>query len=172
MSVTNIPIRTVAGVIDTQFGPVVAVFHNYAYLGRGKTIHSALQLASYFNDVNDRHRNEPTGLSRIVTCEGYVIPLSYRHGMPELDIQPYTEGEWDDLPHVVMTDPREWDPHRLDYENNDEAFFNTVPSTPIRFHRHFDDRGDYLHRHVTTHRWLRAHLTDSVICDHSLLILG
>ena len=53
MFVANIPLRMVAGVIDTQFGPVIAVFHNYAYLGRGKTFHSTLQLASHYNNVND-----------------------------------------------------------------------------------------------------------------------
>jgi hypothetical protein len=177
MTVNDIPIRTVAGIIDTQHGPVVGIFHNYAWLGRGKTIHSSLQLASYFNDVNDRHRNEPNGLSRIVTCEGYIIPLSYRDGMPEMDIRPYTDHEWDTLPHVVLTDASEWDPKRLDYESNNDIFFDSIdestapPKTrlPVRFHHAFDDYGDYRHRHIATHKWFRTH-ADSLVFHNSDLL--
>lgn len=177
MTVNDIPIRTVAGVIDTQHGPVIGVFHNYAWLGRGKTIHSSLQLASYYNDVNDRHRNEPNGLSRIVTCEGYIIPLSYRDGMPEMDIRPYTDHEWDNLPHVILTDASEWDPKRLDYEHNNDTFFDSIdestvpPKTklPVRFHHAFDDYGDYRHRHIATHKWLRSH-NESIVFRNSDLL--
>jgi len=52
--VTGIPIVTAGGVINTQHGPVIAIMPQYAYLGGGKTIHSAGQLEYYQNDVNDR----------------------------------------------------------------------------------------------------------------------
>jgi hypothetical protein len=39
--VTGIPIITAGGIVTTQHGPVIGIFPQYAYLGSGKTIHSA-----------------------------------------------------------------------------------------------------------------------------------
>jgi hypothetical protein len=38
---------------NTQHGPVVAIFHQYAYTGKGTSIHSSPQLESYKNKVSD-----------------------------------------------------------------------------------------------------------------------
>ena len=37
--VTNLTIVTAGGIVQTQHGPVIAIFHQYAHLGTGKTIH-------------------------------------------------------------------------------------------------------------------------------------
>jgi hypothetical protein len=42
--ISDVPIGTVAGVIDTTDGPAIAVMHQYAYVGSGTTIHSVNQL--------------------------------------------------------------------------------------------------------------------------------
>jgi hypothetical protein len=44
MELTNIHLATVGGIIKTQHGPAIAIYHQYAYVGYGKTIHSAVQL--------------------------------------------------------------------------------------------------------------------------------
>jgi hypothetical protein len=51
---TNIPIVTAGGVVHSQHGPVIAILHQYAYVGCGRSIHSAGQLEWYHNAVNDQ----------------------------------------------------------------------------------------------------------------------
>ena len=72
---TNIPICTVGGVVNTQHGPAIAIMNQYAYMGTGKTIHSCGQLEHYLNDVNDKSVKVKGGLQRIQTNDGYVIPI-------------------------------------------------------------------------------------------------
>jgi hypothetical protein len=38
---TSIPIVTVGGVVPSQPGEVIAIMNQYAYTGRGKSIHSS-----------------------------------------------------------------------------------------------------------------------------------
>ena len=42
--VTNIPLATVGVVVQSQHGEVIAILNQYAYTGKGKTIHPAAQL--------------------------------------------------------------------------------------------------------------------------------
>lgn len=48
---TNISIFKVGGVVNSQHGEVIAIMHQYAYHGKGKTIHSSLQLDAHKNDL-------------------------------------------------------------------------------------------------------------------------
>ncbi len=41
---SNLPIVTVGGVVQSQHGPVIVIMNQYAYTGQGKTIHSSGQL--------------------------------------------------------------------------------------------------------------------------------
>jgi hypothetical protein len=51
----NIHLATVGGYLKkTQRRPAIAIYHQYTYIGRGKTIQSAAQLEWFENDVNDR----------------------------------------------------------------------------------------------------------------------
>ena len=46
--ITDLKIGTVAGVLQTvHHGPIVGIFHQYAYHGKGKTIHSVGQFEAY-----------------------------------------------------------------------------------------------------------------------------
>lgn len=80
--VCDIPLVTCAGVMQTQQGEVIAIMHNYAYTGRGRTIHSSAQLECYKNDVNDKSTKVNGGMQRITTLDGYIIPIHIRHGLP------------------------------------------------------------------------------------------
>ena len=106
---TDIPIATVGGVVNTQHGEVIAIMHQYAYTGLGTSIHSSAQLEWYKNDVNDRSI-KVGGHQRITTLEGYVIPLNVIQGLPRMTICPYTDKEWENLPHVILTSELDWDP--------------------------------------------------------------
>ncbi|HEY9710826.1 MAG TPA: hypothetical protein V6D48_21650 [Oculatellaceae cyanobacterium] len=52
--ITNIPIVTAGEVVNTQHGQVIAIMHQYACTGKGKTIHSCAQLESHKQIVHDK----------------------------------------------------------------------------------------------------------------------
>jgi len=60
--IPNIPSVIAGGVVKTQHGSVIAILHQYAYTGQGKTIHSSGQLEWYKNDVNDKSIKVAGGL--------------------------------------------------------------------------------------------------------------
>ena len=144
---TEIPIGTVGGVVDTQKGPIIAIMHQYALLGKGTSIHSPGQLEWFKNDVNDRSI-KTGGLQRITTLDGYIIPLIIQDGLPRMAIRPYTDAEWDTLPHVFLTGKSDWDPSVLDHEFDNDHWadalseeIDTDPTTNV-----FDEFGNYRHR--------------------------
>ena len=143
----DIPITTVGGVINTQQGKVIAILHQYAYTGLGTSIHSPAQLEWYKNDVNDRSI-KVGGLQRITTLEGYVIPLNFVQGLPRMAIRPYTDKEWEDLPHVVLTSELDWDPGQLDLAlDDDDNWYDAISDLAADpFTNRFDEYGDYRHR--------------------------
>jgi hypothetical protein len=94
----NIPIGTVAGLINTTQGPAIAIFHQYAIYGKGKTIYSVNQCRSFGLDVNDTPKVLPHGRQSIETPDGYVIPLSVRDGLPHMDMRCPTDDEMAKLP--------------------------------------------------------------------------
>ena len=64
-----------AGIIDTNCGPHVALLHQYAYLGKGKTIHSCGQMEMFGLEVHDKS-HIMGGQQCIKTPDGITIPLS------------------------------------------------------------------------------------------------
>jgi hypothetical protein len=65
---------------------------------------------------NDKSINVPGGLQRIQTLDGYINPLTIKDGLTRLSIRPYTDKEWEDLPHVNLTSQVEWYPSVLDHD--------------------------------------------------------
>jgi hypothetical protein len=51
--IKDVPIGTVGAVVSTQHGEVIGIMHQYAYTGKGSTIHSSSQLEWCGKDVND-----------------------------------------------------------------------------------------------------------------------
>ena len=123
----NVPLGTIGGVITTQHGPVIAVFHQYAVTGRGNTIHSCGQMEVYGSEVNDRSLRVKGGRQCIRTPDGYLIPLNVYNGLPYMNIRPYTDHELATLPQVIMTGEDDWDPTVLDCALEDEdLWFDTL----------------------------------------------
>ncbi len=52
--INEIPIVTAGRVINTQKGPAIAIMHQYAYTGKGKSIHSCAQLEAHKQTVHDK----------------------------------------------------------------------------------------------------------------------
>ncbi len=144
--ITSIPIVTAGAVARSQRGEVILIMHQYAYHPQqGRSIHSACQLESFENAVNDRSIHVG-GLQRIQTIDGYVFPLSIRDGLPYLGMRPYTDAEFDSLPHVILTSDVDWDPRILDFDiAGDDAWFDAI-SDDVDHSALFDAFGDYKHR--------------------------
>jgi len=49
-------------------------------------------------------------LHGIHTIHGYAIPLDVWNGLPYMQLHPYTDTEWEEIPHVVLTGDISWYP--------------------------------------------------------------
>ena len=74
-----------AGFIETNHGIVNLIMNEYAYYGKGHTIHSSGQIEWFKNSVDDRSV-QVGGKQRICTIDGYVIPLVCKGGLMYLSI--------------------------------------------------------------------------------------
>ena len=52
--ITSVTIATVGALDNSQDGPAIIIMNQYAYHGKGKTIHSYVQLDWYKNYLNDK----------------------------------------------------------------------------------------------------------------------
>jgi len=149
--IQSVPIVTAGGVISTQYGEVIAILHQYAYHGKGKTIHSSGQIEMYKNVVDEKSK-KVGGSQRICTNDGYVIPINVCDGLPYLKIRPYTDDEFERLPHVILTSDVDWDPNTLDHsvDDDDEWHDAAAAHTPSPSGKTFSEVGEYRNR-VTVH---------------------
>lgn len=143
--INEIPIVTAGGVITTQKGPVIAIMHQYAYTGKDKSIHSCAQMEVHKQTVHDKS-TKVGGKQHVETLDGYIIPLNIRSRLPYMSIRPFTNREWDDLPHIILTADVDWDPSILDCELEDgEEWFDTMQELPgFDPDPLFDEFGDYM----------------------------
>ena len=114
--VTDLKIVTAGGVVQSQHGPVIAIFHQYTHLGTGKTIRSSIQLEEFGLQVDEKSSHVPGGLQRIKTLDGYVHPIRIKDGLPYVSLCPYTDIEWETLPHIIRTRDSDWDPAIFDHK--------------------------------------------------------
>jgi len=145
-TVQDLPICTVAALVRSNKGPIIIIMHQYAYLGKGKTIHSSVQIKYYKNNVDDKS-SKVGGKQRIVTLDGYIIPLNIRNGLAYMDMSMPTDKEFSTLPHVVLTSDSNWDPTILDSEFDPEVEWQDAQEDDF-FDPNFDDTGNYLHRQI------------------------
>ena len=67
----NLPVVSEAGVVNTQRGLVIAIFHQYAFVPNGKTIPSCIQMESYGLNVDKKSLKLKQGSQTISTIEDY-----------------------------------------------------------------------------------------------------
>ena len=149
---TGLNVVTAAALLDTQKGPIIGVFHEYAHLGKGKSIHASGQMEWFNCQVDDRSKIVG-GAQRIETSEGYVVPLSIESGLVYMHpIRLPTDQDLQQYPHVFFTSPEIWDPSVLDH--------GITPSLLEDINQHsddsllqdsiFDEYGDLHHRAIQT----------------------
>ena len=112
---TGLNVVTAATLLDTQKGPIIGVFHEYAHLGKGGSIHAAGQLEWFHCKVDDRSQHVG-GAQSIQTSEGYVIPLFIEYGLVYMQsMRIPTDYDLQYYPHVLFTSPDIWDTSVLDH---------------------------------------------------------
>ena len=112
---TGLNVVTAAALLDTRKGPIIGVFHDYAHLGKGRSIHAAGQMDWFNSQVDDRSKLVG-GAQRIKTSEGYVIPLSIESGLVYMhSMRIPTDHDLQNYPHVFFTSPDIWDTSVLDH---------------------------------------------------------
>ena len=110
----------------------------------------AIQMEAFKIRVND---TSPTlgGLGTIATPEGYVIPLTFHHGLAYLaDARPYTDHEWTSLPHVFLTQETEWNPTKFDYVVPPD-WYTKRHDPPVNAGLPYDDIGVFRLQHLSVH---------------------
>ena len=106
---------TAAGLLDTQKGPIIGIFHEYAHLGKGRSIHADGQMEWFNCKVDDRSK-VVGGAQGIETSDGYIVPLLIESGLVYMhSIQIPTDNDLQLYPHVFFTSPDTWDASVLDH---------------------------------------------------------
>ena len=99
-----------AALVQTNHGIVNLIMNEYAYYGKGHSIHSSGQIEWYTNTVDDKSV-QVSGQQRIVTIDGYSMPLVCKGGLMYLQLQGIpTDQDLQNYPSVHLTSPHEWDP--------------------------------------------------------------
>jgi hypothetical protein len=160
--IKDVLIGTVSAVINTQRGEVIAIMHQYAYTGKGGTIHSSSQLEWCGNDVNDCSIRIDGGRQRLTTPDGYVIPIDVRRGLPYITMHPFTDEEFEELPHVIWTSEDDWDPTSLDSVISDDPNWYKAESSPPLPDPMYDEYGEFRGRVlINQHKW-QVHYFDAL----------
>jgi hypothetical protein len=103
-----LPIVQADDLIQSSIGPIIGIIHQYASIGNGKSVHSFAQLRSFGTLID-----VPIacgGTQRIVTPEGYIVPLSICDGLAYIDMSPPSVDDLERYPHVIFTLDNAWDP--------------------------------------------------------------
>ena len=148
--VTGLDVVTAATLLNTSQGKVIGIFNEYAYLGKGSSIHSSGQLEWFKTNVDEKSV-EVCGTQLITTLDGYSVPLLIKDGLAYATSpgRP-TDQDMDIYPHVFFTSPDEWDPSVLDHDppHLDGLDPSQVPDQPFGDPM-IDAYGDFNERIIT-----------------------
>ena len=114
--VTGLDVVTAATLLNTSQGKVIGIFNEYAYRGKGSSIHSSGQLEWFKTNVDEKSV-KVGGTQLITTLDGYSVPLLIKDGLAyATSLGKPTDQDMDTYPHVFFTSPDEWDPSVLDHD--------------------------------------------------------
>ena len=114
--VTGLDVVTAATLLNTSQGKVIGIFNEYAYLGKGSSIHSSGQFEWFKTNVDEKSV-KVGGTQLITTLDGYSVPLLIKDGLAyATSLERPTDQDMDTYPHVFFTSPDEWDPSVLDHD--------------------------------------------------------
>ena len=114
-TVRNLTIVSAGGVTRTPMGEIIVIIHQTADMTiDSMTILSAGQLEAFGCRIDDRSTMVTQQLPCLTTGEGYKTSITLRKGLAYIRLRPFTQHEWETLPHVTLTSPEDWDPTVLD----------------------------------------------------------
>ena len=88
--VTGLDVVTAATLLNTSLGKVIGIFNEYAYLGKGSSIHSSGQLEWFKTNVDEKSI-KVGGTQLITTLDGYSVPLLMTEFRQPLQVQSHLE---------------------------------------------------------------------------------
>ena len=145
--VTGLDVVTDATLLNTSQGNVIGILNEYAYLGKGSSIHSSGQL-EWFKTHVDEKSVKVGGTQLITTLDRFSVPLLIKDGLAyATSLGKPTDQDMDTYPHVFFTSPDEWDPSILDHDppHLDGLDPSQVPDQPFGDPM-FDAYGDFNER--------------------------
>ena len=145
--VTGLDVVTAATILNTSLGKVIGILNEYAYLGKGSSIHSSGQLEWFKTNVDEKSI-KVGGTQLITTLDGYSVRLLIKDGLAyTTSLGRPTDHDMDTYPHVFFTSPDEWDPSVLDHDPThlDGLDPSQVPDQPFGDPM-FDAYGDFNER--------------------------
>ena len=131
--VTGLDVVTAATLLNTSQGKVIGIFNEYAYLGKGSSIHSSGQLECFKINVDEKSV-KVGGTQLITSLDGYSVPLLIKDGLAyATSLGKPTDQDMDTYPHAFFTFPDEWDPSVLDHDPQhlDGLDPSQVPNQPF-----------------------------------------
>ena len=149
--VTGLDVITAATLLNTSQGKVIGIFNEYAYLGKGSSIHSPGQ-HEWFKTNVDEKSVKVGGTQLITTLDGYSVPLLIKDGLAyATSLGKPTDQDMDTYPHVFFTSPDEWEPSVLDHDppHLDGLDPSQVPDQPFGDPM-FDAYGDFMSASLPT----------------------
>ena len=139
--------------------------NEYAYYGKGHTIHSSGQIEWHTNTVDDKSV-QVGGQQRIITIDGYSMQLVCKGGFMYLKFQGIpTDNNLQTYPSVQLTSPQEWDPSVLDYvhpKDNGEPNLTYDSIEKFQVDPTFDECDDYINKLLS--------ITHQISSTHNLLM--
>ena len=147
LQVRGMKLGTWGTVINSNKGKILAIIHQTAGSTKntGNGIISVAQLEAFGCEVDDKSVRVG-GSQSIKTPEGYVIPMQFKDGLSYVLMRPFTNEEWDTLPHVVLTSDKIWDPTCLDYKHGPN-WADTIENkkSGVGTGAPFDEFGNYIY---------------------------
>ena len=142
-----------AALVKTNHGYVNLIMNEYAYYGKGHTIHSSCQIEWHKNQVDDKSV-KVGGSQCINTLDGYSFPLKCTGALMYLSISGKpTDEELVKYPSVHLTSIHEWDPSVLSLsypEGDGEPVWACDPQHVDLIDPNFDPQELYTKRAINT----------------------
>ena len=111
--VTGLDVVTAVTLLNPSQGKVIGIFNEYAYLGKGSSIHSS-GLLEWFKTNVYKKSVKVGGTQLITTQDGYSVPLLIKDGLAyATSIGKHTDQDMDTYPHVFFTSPMNGTPQSL-----------------------------------------------------------
>ena len=141
-TVRDLPLMIMGAHTETQRGPVIMIYNQAAKMFDGFTIIAPGQLEANGWTCHDKSPKITGRPACLISPEGYILPLGFRHGLPYLKQQPFTDHEWATLPHVFATAPQPWDPTCLDAKVDNDWLAAQPADTPYFLESDYDEFGN------------------------------